>query len=362
MRFIKRIAVLTIIIVNLNYICQAADTEQTDGLYEILFLGSSYFTQLPGLFADLADSAGKDYFIDQRVNPGIYLADHASSSLTEAKINQRDWDYVILQGVGSLTAYPDYYTHHPVLPALFTLRDKIINNCPTTKMVFCLPWAFEDGMTWVLGWTDTYADMQVHIYNNTLLYSDDVGFEISPVGWAWYTVLEEQNYPLHYLHMFDWNHPSPRGSYLLACAVFSTIYQESTTDIPYFGGLSTSDANYFQVVASNTVLDSLDLWNITPLSIKPIETSIPIKFHIYQNYPNPFNPVTTIRYELPHRSNVQLTIYDLLGGEVATLISETQDAGFKSVKWYATGISSGMYFYQISFGDQVQTKKLLLLK
>jgi len=84
--------------------------------------------------------------------------------------------------------------------------------------------------------------------------------------------------------------------------------------------------------------------------------------HIYQNYPNPFNPVTTIRYELPHRSNVQLTIYDLLGGEVATLISETQDAGFKSVKWYATGISSGMYFYQISFGDQVQTKKLLLLK
>ena len=80
------------------------------------------------------------------------------------------------------------------------------------------------------------------------------------------------------------------------------------------------------------------------------------------NYPNPFNPITTIQYELPQRSAVQIAIYDLLGREVITLVSEIQDAGYQSVQWNASNVPSGMYFYQIRVGDQVQTKKLLLLK
>ena len=89
---------------------------------------------------------------------------------------------------------------------------------------------------------------------------------------------------------------------------------------------------------------------------------VPQRFFIGQNYPNPFNPVTTIQYELPQRSVVKITIYDLLGKEVATLVSETQDAGYKSVQWDASNISSGMYFYKIRAGDHVQTRKMLVLK
>ena len=89
-------------------------------------------------------------------------------------------------------------------------------------MVFCLPWAFEDGMTWVQGWTDTYEDMQIEIYENTLEYSNNLDFVISPVGWAWYKVLKEKNYPLHYLHMSDWKaHRSLHGGIGLA-AVFES--------------------------------------------------------------------------------------------------------------------------------------------
>jgi len=88
----------------------------------------------------------------------------------------------------------------------------------------------------------------------------------------------------------------------------------------------------------------------------------PFTFALHQNYPNPFNPVTTIQYELPQRSDVQITIYDLLGRKVTTLLSETQDAGFKSVQWNATNVSSGMYFYQIKAGDYVQTRKMVVLK
>ena len=95
--------------------------------------------------------------------------------------------------------------------------------------------------------------------------------------------------------------------------------------------------------------------------------NIPLKYSLRQNYPNPFNPTTTIHYELPQRSNVQIIIYDLLGKKVKTLISETQDAGYKSVIWNANNnqgqpVSAGVYLYQIKASDFVQTKKMVLLK
>ncbi len=235
-----------------------------DSLLEVLFIGSSYFNSndLPGMVKKMAGSGDSNIAVHTAGRNGLYLADHAEMSSTESKINERDWDFVILQGVGSLTAYPASYTHHPVYPALVTLRDKITANCESTKMVFCLPWAYEDGMTWLTGWTDTYEDMQKKIYENTLKYSDDIGFVIAPVGWTWNTVLKEKNYPLHFLHMSDWNHPSLKGTYLMACVIYSTIFQKSTSGIEYYAGIPKNEASYFQETASMIVLDNLELWKI----------------------------------------------------------------------------------------------------
>jgi parallel beta-helix repeat protein len=229
-----------------------------------LFIGSSYFNfhDLPGLFEHLTRSAGKDVYIDHIGKNGMYLDDHAVSNSTELKIKEIDWDYVVLQGVGPSMAYPTYFTDHLEYPALETLWDKIHNHCESTKMVYCMPWAFEDGMTWYQNWTDTYADMQLKIYETTLNYSKTIGFMIAPVGWVWYTVLEEQNYPLHYLHMSDWNHPSLRGSYLMSCVIFSTLFQQTSVGLSNITGISEDEAMYFQKIASNIVLNNLRLWNI----------------------------------------------------------------------------------------------------
>ncbi len=80
------------------------------------------------------------------------------------------------------------------------------------------------------------------------------------------------------------------------------------------------------------------------------------------NYPNPFNPITTISYTLPQRSDVYITVYDLLGNEVITLVSDNQAAGYNSVQWDANNAVSGVYFYQIRAGEYVQTRKMVLLK
>ena len=94
---------------------------------------------------------------------------------------------------------------------------------------------------------------------------------------------------------------------------------------------------------------------------------VPDEFALKQNYPNPFNPVTRILYDIPEASNVTITIYNLLGNQVKTLVSGYQEPGYKSILWNATNergapVSAGMYLYSIKAGDFHQTKKMLLLK
>ncbi len=93
----------------------------------------------------------------------------------------------------------------------------------------------------------------------------------------------------------------------------------------------------------------------------------PNKFVLHQNYPNPFNPVTTLRYDLPENSFVNITIYDILGREVRTLVNKTQEAGFKSIIWdttndYGKPVSTGVYLYKIQSGEFVQVKKMVMMK
>ena len=94
---------------------------------------------------------------------------------------------------------------------------------------------------------------------------------------------------------------------------------------------------------------------------------LPEVFALHQNYPNPFNPITTLRYDLPENGMVNITIYDMLGREVKTLINQTQDAGYRSVIWDATNdygkpVSAGIYLYQIQAGEYISTRKMVLLK
>jgi len=253
-----------------NLIGNQKNTDETQ--IKVLFIGSSYFNynNLPNLFEQLSLSAGRQVYIDSCCINGWYLSNHVNSSQTQAKINEMQWDYVILQGCGINMAYPEHNFTPPAYPALVTLRDMIYANCATSKMLFCMPWAFEDGMTWYQNWTDTFEDMQILIYNNTLQYSDEIGFQIAPVGWAWYMVLEDQEYPLHYLHMSDWNHPSLRGSYVMTCVIYSSIFLESSIGIPYDAGLPGGEVDNFQLISSDTVLDNLGIWNIQNKNIKII--------------------------------------------------------------------------------------------
>ena len=88
----------------------------------------------------------------------------------------------------------------------------------------------------------------------------------------------------------------------------------------------------------------------------------PKEFRLEQNFPNPFNPTTTIQYQLPQDARVTLKVYDILGSEVATLVNEEQEAGYKEVKFNGSSYASGMYIYRLTTGNYVSIKKMLMVK
>ena len=102
-----------------------------------------------------------------------------------------------------------------------------------------------------------------------------------------------------------------------------------------------------------------------PTGINNVEAKVS-EFKLYQNYPNPFNPSTVISYALPENSNVELTIYDILGNKVTTLINKEQNAGNHEVEFNPSlingGMSTGVYFYNLKTGTSSLTKKLIYLK
>ena len=147
-------------------------------------------------------------------------------------------------------------------------------------------------------------------------------------------------------------------------SVFDEIYAAQSMLAAIEWDVSVSDG-VEEVMAENGPLTVGINASDAVLSID--EELLPDKFALHQNYPNPFNPVTTLRYDLPENSLVNIIIYDLLGRQVKTLVNQTQDAGFKSVLWNATNdygkpVSAGVYLYQIQAGEFVQTKKMVLLK
>ncbi|MCF8265542.1 MAG: T9SS type A sorting domain-containing protein, partial [Melioribacteraceae bacterium] len=85
-------------------------------------------------------------------------------------------------------------------------------------------------------------------------------------------------------------------------------------------------------------------------------------FKLYQNYPNPFNPNTTIRYSLKESSNVKIKVFDSIGTLVDTLVDDVKAPGEYSVKFNASALASGVYFYQFYTASFIQIKKMMVLK
>ncbi len=117
-------------------------------------------------------------------------------------------------------------------------------------------------------------------------------------------------------------------------------------------------------ITDNSYYSPLVNLSLTTSSLTEVksESAIPTGFALSQNYPNPFNPETTIKFSIPSTNVVTIKIYDILGSEVSTLVNETKQAGNYELKFNASKLSSGVYFYSIKAGSYTKTLKMALLK
>jgi len=170
--------------------------------------------------------------------------------------------------------------------------------------------------------------------------------------------------------LFTWNKVKNASQYLLQTSVDSTFanvfLSVSVTDTDRdLSGFQNGQEYYWRVQGSNVMgsgpWSNVGSFFVTPTDVKE-QGGIPTAYSLSQNYPNPFNPTTSIKFALPHSAFTKVTIYDILGREVQTLVNGNLEAGYYEVNFNAANLVSGVYIYRIQSGDFTQTKKLLLLK
>jgi hypothetical protein len=135
------------------------------------------------------------------------------------------------------------------------------------------------------------------------------------------------------------------------------------------GGVGGYGDGYF-LVSATRVDQNMANGDIYWLFLPSLSTGVsedklslnPETYSLFQNYPNPFNPSTTIRYALPNRSHVTLSVFNMLGQRVADLFNGEVAGGYHEVQFNATNLASGMYFYKLQAGNFIQTRKLLLVR
>jgi photosystem II stability/assembly factor-like uncharacterized protein len=184
-----------------------------------------------------------------------------------------------------------------------------------------------------MNWTQVTAGLPVNTNAGEYVFSGNTVFislyrSGSPVGGVYYSTNQGTNW-------VGWNTGWP---------------------LPNVGSLAVNESYLFA--------GGLDIWRrpLTQLAVKEEIPTKPTSFALEQNYPNPFNPSTVIGYQLAVSSQTTLKVYDVLGREVATLVNERQAAGNHDVKFDASKLTSGIYFYRLTVGGYTQTKKMLLVK
>ena len=161
-------------------------------------------------------------------------------------------------------------------------------------------------------------------------------------------------------------------AYLSASSGFSSFFPGSLTPIQIYDFVNDTITTLYDSYNLNQAMEGRGVVPLFWLGGQELDNRknsdyIPTDYFLKQNYPNPFNPITTVRYELPKDSFVDVTIYDMLGNVVNNLVNANQSSGYKSIQWNATNnqgepVSAGVYLYKIQAGDFVDTKKMILLK
>ncbi|MDB9910255.1 PKD domain-containing protein [Flavobacteriales bacterium] len=233
---------------------------------EVLFIGNSYtyVNDLPNLVKEIALSFGDTLIHDSSTPGGANFNGHSSSAQTLAKINQQQWDYVVLQAQSQELSFSPFQVASDSYPYAEILVDSIFANSSCTEPLFFMTWGRKYGDQSNCQFYPpvcTYLGMQQRLRESYLDMTFTHNTSCSPVGMAWKKSIEIDS-TLN-LYSSDNSHPSIYGSYLAACTFYASIFKKSAVGSTYWpNAIDSASAYILQQIGSSTVLDSLGVWNV----------------------------------------------------------------------------------------------------
>lgn len=230
-----------------------------------LFIGNSYtyVNDLPGTTRLLALAMGDTLNVASSAPGGYTFEQHSTNATTLGLIDSQQWNFVILQEQSQRPSFPPSQVEQEVYPFAAQLVDSIVANDSCSQPVFYMTWGRKNGDASNCGsWPPvcTYEGMQQRLRESYLEMAFANDAFAAPVGVAWNKVRETN--PFIELYNADESHPSPEGTYLAAAVFYSTLYRRSSNAATYTAAINADTAAILRSIASSTVLDSLDNWNI----------------------------------------------------------------------------------------------------
>jgi len=232
---------------------------------KILFIGNSYtyVNNLPSLVASMAQSTGKTLEYDSNTPGGYTLQGHSTNTTTLSKIQQGNWDFVVLQEQSQLPSFPIGDVQTMVYPYAQFLNSTILQYNPCAETIFYMTWGRQNGDSQNCAENPpvcTYAGMDDLLRERYMAMANSNQAVVSPAGAVWRS-LRTTNPELN-LYSSDQSHPSLLGSYAAACAFYTVLYREDPTLITYNTSLSISDAATIKNTVKNIVYNNLPQWYV----------------------------------------------------------------------------------------------------
>ncbi len=231
---------------------------------KVYFVGNSYTgtNNLPNLIKSVAQSTQNTFYFESHTPGGSTLQQHANNQTVLNKINQGDWDYVVLQEQSQLPSFPISQVQNQVFAPAASLALAIKNANPCTMPLFYMTWGHKfgdqnncnNGLTYVC----TYEGMDNALYNRYMQMAQSNQSLISPVGKVWREIRTQ--HPELELYTSDNSHPSLLGSLAAAYTFFAIIYQQDPTSITYNAGLPEQQTSILKNIVKNVVFDHLENW------------------------------------------------------------------------------------------------------
>jgi PKD repeat protein len=231
----------------------------------VLFIGNSYTytNDLPGMLNSLTLSLGDKITYNSQTAGGATFQIQTNTPAVYTKIKSKQWDYVVLQGQSQEPSFPTSQVNANTIPYAIQLADSIYKNKFCSQIMMFMTWGKLNGDP---QWDSisTFNKMNGRLRDAYLRIMDSVQGSMSPVGSAWRYVRD--NYPTINLYSSDGSHPSVEGTYLAACTFYASLYRKSPVGASFVSSIGATNAGILQNVAALTVLDSMDLWNLHPIT------------------------------------------------------------------------------------------------